>query len=257
MGSDRMTPPPSAEGPEVSRCQDPVGGHARLQGNASPPRRPRAQDTVLGAATQREVVLDHVPKCPHQTAGPAAPVPGAPATAPCPPRSPAAGQRSRAKPRAAARPRPSQGPGPRRFLSPEISAPLSPRRVENQNCFLNWYFPVERTSYAFFTCVIELPNVFIFVSELTFSFFCFFLFLALLLTFFFLGVEETSPFLATSRVCSFFLGAISAASSEGHCPISLPGLLLPVPGLQVSSFLWSLFVLLMTLHNLLRIGAER
>lgn len=42
------------------------------------------------------------------------------------------------------------GPGLSRFLLAEISSQPSPRWVENQNDFLNWYFPVESTFYAFF-----------------------------------------------------------------------------------------------------------
>lgn len=47
-----------------------------------------------------------------------------------------------------------EGPCPRPFSqqSPhsQISAQLSPRWAERQNCFPNWYFPVDRTFYAFF-----------------------------------------------------------------------------------------------------------
>lgn len=94
--------------------------------------------TVLGAATQLDAISGpHAPKSRCHRARVAQP----------PPQALAAHALSE---EAVSSPGGPPGPGLSRFLLAEISSQPSPRWVENQNDFLNWYFPVESTFYAFF-----------------------------------------------------------------------------------------------------------
>lgn len=157
-GLDR--PPQRARGSR--RSQDQVADTASLQGNRSPTAAAQGPGHRPWCCHKRDAVSGPVPRAHLRQQGPPHPSPEPPQPPPAllgaRPRGSALGPSRGQQPR----PRPSRGPGPHGCLSPEMSSPLSLRWVENQNCFLNWYFPVERTSYAFFTCVIELPNVFIF-----------------------------------------------------------------------------------------------
>lgn len=154
---------PSAEGPGVPQEPRPGGGHGPRPGC-------RETDHPHGCPGPR-----HCPWCCHTAGGrlgpsqmPTSTAGGPPHPSPAspqPPRpspEPGRGAALSVKPPAAAPASALAGPRSPQIPLPGEKLPLGPRWVESQNCFLNWYFPVERTSYAFFTCVIELPNVFVF-----------------------------------------------------------------------------------------------